>query len=56
MPVQTKIPRGKFFVEDRVNAKGEATIYIRYFLQRYAKRSTCWASSIRIISVACSKK
>ena len=40
MPALTKIPRGKFFVEDRVNTKGEATIYIRYFLQRYAKRST----------------
>lgn len=40
MPAQTKIPRGKFFIEDRTNAKGEATIYIRYFLQRYAKRST----------------
>ena len=40
MPVHKKIPRGKFFVENRTNAKGEATIYIRYFLQRYAKRST----------------
>ena len=40
MPAQKKIPRGKFFIEDRVNTKGEATIYIRYFLQRYAKRST----------------
>lgn len=40
MPVHKKIPRGKFFIEDRVNANGEATIYIRYYLQRYAKRST----------------
>ena len=40
MPAQKKIPRVKFFIEDRVNTKGEATIYIRYFLQRYAKRST----------------
>lgn len=40
MSTQKKIPRGKFFVEERTNAKGEVTIYIRYFLGKYAKRST----------------
>ena len=35
-----KIPTGRFFLDNRTNAKGEAVIYLRYFLQRYAKRST----------------
>lgn len=35
-----RIPKGKFFLDNRTNTKGESAIYIRYFLEKYAKRST----------------
>ena len=38
--VKPPVPVGKFFLPTRTNAKGEATIYLKYHLDGYLKRST----------------
>ena len=38
--VKPPIPAGKFFLPTRTNAKGESTIYLKYHLDGYLKRST----------------
>lgn len=38
--VKPKVPAGHLVLLTKPNAKGECTVYVRYFLGKYIKRST----------------